>query len=193
MKKTTTDLGNYLDNVKHIISCDLYELRLAQGSTYYYADTDKDVIYNGHIYLHNALLVSRQKTEISGEITVDTMTIDIHAGKEDNLDGKPFLQAVHAGILDKAVMRISRCFFRENAILGVLDLFTGNVEIKEAGGMRLQLTLKAKTQGLSQEFPIRKYYPQGSYTTNADGVIYSKETDAASLIAPFVPRKEVLI
>ena len=74
------------------------------------------------------------------------------------------------------------------------SLFGGTAEVKSAGGIKLQLSVKAKTQGLNMQFPIRKYYPQGTYSANDKSqVISSKDTDDTCLIAPFVPRKEVLI
>ena len=47
MKSVSATLSNYLNNTKNITSCDLYELQLANGNTYYYCDTDIDVTYNG--------------------------------------------------------------------------------------------------------------------------------------------------
>ena len=42
-------------------------------------------------------------------------------------------------------------------------------------------------------FPIRKYYPQGMYTVDDSGKVISSANDATALIAPFIPRKEVLM
>lgn len=193
MKSVQSSLETYLNTAKNITSCDLFEIRLQNGNSYLYADTDMDISYNGKVYIHDGPIVKRKQTETSGKVTVDNMTVDIQTDRDDKIETKPFLQAAHDGTLDKAKLYLRRCFFRDQSILGVIDLFSGNVEIKEAGGIRLQLSVKAETQGLSMEFPVRKYYPQGSYTTGADGIIYSKETDAATLIAPFVPLREVLI
>lgn len=41
------------------------------------------------------------------------------------------------------------------------------MEVKSAGGIKIQLTVKARTQGLNMDFPIRKFYAQGTYTTNS--------------------------
>lgn len=44
------------------------------------------------------------------------------------------------------------------------------------------------------QFPLRKYYPQGTYTLNSDSNIISSQTsEETCLIAPFVPQKEVLL
>ena len=43
------------------------------------------------------------------------------------------------------------------------------------------------------KFPIRKYYPQKAYSTSGEGVIGSTDIDNASVVAPYVPLKEILI
>ena len=182
MKTVTQELATHLNTEKNFTSCDLYELVLANGNAYYYADTDCDVTWDGRTYQHNALLLKRQQIKLQSQVTVDS-----------------FMAAAHGGVLDGARLYLKRCFFRTDADLpsataiGVVSLFGGGVEIKSSGGIKLELTVKAKTQGLSQEFPRRKYYPQGAYTTTGGRVISTGTTDNTCLIAPFVPRKEVLM
>jgi hypothetical protein len=193
MKTVTSKLESYLNTKKHFVSCDLYELQLANGNTYYYADCDQDIVFGGNTYLHNALLIKRQQTKINDRVVVDTMTITISANSRDLINGKPILLAAHDGLLDRARLFLRRCFFEGGTVLDAVELFGGIAEVKKCGGIGLELTVKAKTQGLAQEFPLRRYYPQGTYSTT-DGVITSDdETNDYVLIAPFVPLKEVLI
>ena len=126
-------------------------------------------------------------------MVVDTLSVTVTAGKNDLIQSVPVLKAAHDGILDRSYLRLKRAYFRNNSIVGVIDLFGGNVEIKNGGGLQLQLTVKAKTQGLNMGFPIRKYYPQGMYTVDDSGKVISSSNDATALIAPFIPRKEVLM
>lgn len=194
MKTVAKDLETYLNTAKNMTSCDLYELTLFNGPTYYYADTDMDIPYDGHVYKHNALLIKRDQIKLNSSVVVDTMTITINADTKDLIGSVPVLQAAHDGILDRAKLQLRRCFFRDKTIVGCISLFGGTAEVKSAGGIKLQLSVKAKTQGLNMQFPIRKYYPQGTYSANDKSqVISSKNTDDTCLIAPFVPRKEVLI
>lgn len=194
MKTVTKDLETYLNTAKNMTSCDLYELRLFNGNTYYYADTDMDIVYDGHVYQHNALLVKRNQIKLNSSVVVDTMIVTIYANTKDMIAGKTILQAAHDGTMDRANLQLRRCFFRGQTIVGCISLFGGTAEVKSAGGIGLQLTVKAKTQGLNMSFPIRKYYPQGTYSTDdTSQVISSKETDSTCVIAPFVPRKEALI
>ena len=194
MKTVTKDLETYLNTAKNMTFCDLYELRLFNGNTYYYADTDMDIVYDGHVYQHNALLIKRNQIKLNSNVVVDTMTVTIYANTKDTIEGKTILQAAHDGTMDRANLQLRRCFFRGQTIVGCISLFGGTAEVKSAGGIGLQLTVKTKTQGLNMNFPIRKYYPQGTYSTDdTSQVISSKETDSTCVIAPFVPRKEALI
>ena len=197
MKDVSTALEAHLHRVREIQSCDLYELALPGGGRYYYADTDIDMEADGHIYRcprsHGAPILKRTQTKINGEVTVDTLTVTVYADKKDRLGNIPFLKACHDGILDRSTLKLSRCFFRETNIIGIVPLFAGRVEVKSAGGIVIRLEVKAKTQGLNMEFPIRRYYPQGAFSRDAQNVISSTDQDKISLVAPYIPRKEVLI
>lgn len=202
MKTVSNELATHLNTEKNFVSCDLFELVLANGNTYRYANTDCDIIWDGKTYLHDALLIKRQQIKLQSQVTVDTLSVSIFTDKDhaaDMIDSTPVMAAAHSGVLDGAKMYLKRCFFRTGnglpaaTAIGVVSLFGGDVEIKNSGGIKLDLTIKAKTQGLSQEFPRRKYYPQGSYTTTSGKVISTGTTNDTCLIAPFVPRKEVLL
>ncbi len=194
MKNVEQTLGQYLSKVKNIISCDLYRLVLANGAEYRYADFDVDVFYNGKTYLHNALLLERRYTAVDNELSVDTLSVTAWADNRDNLEGLSFFKALHNGKLDRSKLYLSRAFFgKDKSIIGVIDLFGGGVEIKKVGGLKAEFTVKASTQSLHLEFPIRKYYPQGTYTVEGDTIISSVETDKTTLVAPFIPLKEVLL
>ena len=203
MKTVSDALSNHLNTEKNFTSCDLFELELANGNTYYYANTDCDITYNNHVYQHDALLIRRQQIRLQGQVTVDTLNVTIYTDGEhaaDMIDSQPVMAAAHSGVLDGAKLRLMRAFFQQGSglpsvsVIGVISLFGGDVEVKSSGGIKLELTVKAKTQGLSQEFPRRKYYPQGAYSVAQNGKITaSTDTTDTTLIAPFVPRREVLL
>lgn len=193
MKTVSNALANYLNNTRNFQSCDLYELQLANGNKYYFNNTDIDVVFDGKTYLHNVLLLKRQKTKINERVVVDSMTITINANASTLLEGKPIFLAAHDGALDMAKLYLRRCFFKDGVVVDVINLFGGNVEVKKCGGIKLEIVVKAKTQGLAQEFPIRKYYPQGTYSTVGNSVSANTGDDASCLITPFVPQKEALL
>lgn len=202
MKTVSNALAIHLNTEKNFTSCDLFELELANGNIYRYADTDCDVTWDGDVYSHNALLIKRNQIKLQNQVAVDTLTVTIYTDREhsaDMIESTPVLAAAHSGVLDGAKLYLKRAFFRHDTdlptatVIGAVSLFGGDVEIKSSGGIKLELTVKAKTQGLSQEFPRRKYYPQGSYTTTEGTVTSTGTTNDTCLIAPFVPRKEVLL
>lgn len=194
MKTVTDALAAYLNAKKEMVVCDLYTMTLYDGTAYYYADADHDVTYNGHTYLHNALILKREQTKINNVISVDSMTVSIYATVDDKLGDKPIFLAALDGTLDRATLSLSRAFFDDDGnITGAIDLFSGITEVKSCGGLLMKLTVKSKVQGLSQEFPCRRFYPQGTYSTSGGKVSSSTEEDSASVIAPYVPLKEVLL
>ena len=194
MKSVENALSDYLNTQKEMVSCDLYTLTLFDGAVHYYTDADYDIAYDGHTYLHDAFRIKREQTKINNVISVDSMTISIYATLEDKLGDKPIFLAAHDGAFDRATLALSRCFFDlEGNITGVIGLFSGITEVKSCGGLTMKLTVKSKVQGMSQEFPRRRFYPQGTYATSGGKVSSSTEEDSASVIAPFVPLKEVLL
>lgn len=194
MKSVENTLSDYLNTQKEMVSCDLYTLTLFDGATHYYTNADRDIVYDRHTYLHDAFRIKREQTKINNVISVDSMTVSIYATLEDKLGDKPIFLAAHDGAFDRATLALSRCFFDlEGNITGVIGLFSGITEIKSCGGLTMKLTVKSKVQGMSQEFPRRRFYPQGTYATSGGKVSSSTEEDSASVIAPFVPLKEVLL
>ena len=203
MKEVSADLATHLNTEKTFLSCDLFELVLANGNTYRYTDApDCDVVLDNLIYRHDSLMIRRQQISIQSKVTVDSLEVVIYTDGEhaaDKIESMPVMRVAHSGVLDGARMSLKRAFFRKTgdlpaaSVIGTIGLFSGDVEIKSSGGIRLELTVKSKTQGLNMEFPIRKYYPQGAYTTTSGRIVSNGQTDDMCLIAPFVPRKEVLL
>lgn len=194
MKEVTTALADYLNTKKEMQACDLYVLSLLSGDTFYYTDADHNVDYDGHTYQHDVLLLKREQTKINNTISVDSMTVSIYATVDDKLGDTPIFLAAHDGLLDRGILSLLRCFFDdEGNIMGVIGLFSGTTEVKSCGGLQMKLTVKSKVQGLSQEFPRRRFYPQGTFATSGGTVSASSTEDSGTVIAPFVPLKEVLL
>lgn len=166
MKSVSSELNTYLNTEKSIQSCDLYELLLPSGVNYYFADRDTNVDYMGHSYKAvSAPIVSRTQIKTSGDVSVDKLTVTIYASKEDTIMGVPVLQIGHNGGFDGAVLHLRRAFFNTTgAVLGHVDLFSGECNLKQGGGLQVQLEVKSEVQKLNTEWPMRKYYPQCPYT-----------------------------
>lgn len=194
MKEVTKSLETYLSTERNMMSCDLYRLVLLNGTEYLYADTDKDVVYNGKMYSHGSLIMTRKQIEQTSEVSVDSLTVAVYTDADDLVSSRPFIKSAHDGVLDRARLYLTRAFFnRDGVIIGTINLFGGNVEVKKAGGIHVELEVKSDTQGLNMDFPIRKYYPRGQYVVSNDTIISSTDTDKTTLVAPFIPLKEVLL
>lgn len=194
MKNTTNEVLEYLSTSKNLLVCDIYTLTLKNGNVYRFADFDTDVDYGGFTYSHTLMgLPKRQQIKLQSQVTVDSMTVEIYNGADDLIENMQLNKAAHDGILDRAMLSLSRCYFNNQTVLGAVQLFSGMVEIKQCGGLSLQITAKAKTQGLNMEFPLRRYYPQGVYINDNNTVRSSSDNTETCMITPFIPLREVLM
>ena len=194
MKNVTNALIAYLNTQKNITCCDIYSLKLQNGNVYRFAAFDRDVEYGGYTYSHTLMgLPKRKQIKLKSDVTVDSMTVEIYNSKEDMVESVQLNKAAHDGLLDRAVLSMARCYFSNKTVLDAVRLFSGVVEVKQCGGLSIQITAKAKTQGLNMEFPVRKYYPQGVYTQVGDTVTSSTNDTETCLITPYVPLREVLL
>lgn len=170
MKEVNEVLRNHLNNDKYFMSCDLYELRLRSGVTYYWADSDADVSYNGQIYKSDGPIIVRDKIATNSTVSVDKMTISISTNEQDKIGGVPIMAVAHNGGFDGAQMTLKRAFFDDNyTIIDAVGLFTGLCEVSQGGGLTLKLNVKSIVQKLNIEYPNRRYYPQCPFS------VYSKE------------------
>lgn len=170
MKEVNEVLRQHLNNDKYFMSCDLYELRLRSGVTYYWADSDADVSYNGQIYKSDGPIIVRDKIATNSTVSVDKMTVSISTNEQDKIGGVPIMAVAHNGGFDGAQMTLKRAFFDDNyTIIGAVGLFTGLCEVTQGGGLTLKLNVKSIVQKLNIEYPNRRYYPQCPFS------VYSKE------------------
>lgn len=170
MKIISEKLEQYLHSRNNYISCDLYEFRLSNGDILRFADFDTDVTVNHHTYKSNGPIFRRNQIKLSSKVSVDKLDITLSVDTTDKLHTVPLMVLAHNGGLDDAEMSLKRAFFDDGAeIVGYVDLFTGYVEIKQGGGLDLQLWVKSEVQRLNIGYPNRKYYPNCPYS------VFSKE------------------
>lgn len=170
MKEVGQILSNHLSTSQSFLSCDLYELRLKSGISYYWADTDADVNYGGHTYKGDGPIITREKISTNSTVSVDKLSVTITANQNDMIGGVPVLEVAHNGGLDDATLDLRRAFFDENGkVIDCIDLFHGICEVTQGGGFILKISSKSVVQKLNIEYPNRRYYPQCPYS------IYSKE------------------
>lgn len=170
MKEAGQILSNHLSTSQSFLSCDLYELKLKSGISYYWADTDADVNYGGHTYKGDGPIITREKISTNSTVSVDKLSVTITANQNDMIGGVPVLEVAHNGGLDDATLDLRRAFFDENCkVIDCIDLFHGICEVTQGGGFLLKISSKSVVQKLNIEYPNRRYYPQCPYS------IYSKE------------------
>lgn len=187
MKLVSEKLNAHLNMAKHFKSADLYHIATRDGQGYYFTNASNSLSYNGRLYRADFVIIERTKIQTHGKVEVDTLNVKISANAADKMGGKPLHQFAHDGGLDRGRLALSRVFFDDDFNpIGHIALFNGVMEVKAGGGLTLELTVKADTQGLAAPFPKRRYYPQAPY-----GAIAGKDSGTA-LIAPFVPTTEAL-
>lgn len=170
MKEVGQILSNHLSTSQSFLSCDLYELKLKSGISYYWADTDADVNYGGHTYKGDGPIITREKIATNSTVSVDKLNVTITASQNDQIGGVPVLEVAHNGGLDGATLDLRRAFFDDaGKVIECIDLFHGICEVTQGGGFILKISAKSVVQKLNIEYPNRRYYPQCPYS------IYSKE------------------
>lgn len=170
MKEVGQILSNHLSTSQSFLSCDLYELKLKSGISYYWADTDADVNYGGHTYKGDGPIITREKIATNSTVSVDKLSVAITASQNDQIGGVPVLEVAHNGGLDGATLDLRRAFFDDaGKVIECIDLFHGICEVTQGGGFILKISAKSVVQKLNIEYPNRRYYPQCPYS------IYSKE------------------
>ena len=168
MKAAGEKLTAYLNTTKYMQSCDLYEFVLKTGVSYYYADTDTNVVYGGHTYVADGPVITRTQIKLTSEVSVDKLTVTINATEKDTIGGVQIIAVAHNGGFEGARVRLRRAFFENNVIVDVVDLFNGYAEVKQGGGMTLQLEVKSVVQKLNAEWPQNRYYPLCPYSVYSE-------------------------
>lgn len=192
MKQVSTDLSQYMNTEKHFEICDLYRIVLTDGTTYYIANYDTDVNYNGHIWEHSKGLFTRDQLKLTGEPTVDSLTVTIACDRRDIVSGVPMLKAAHDGIFSGCELTLYKLYFNDGLPIGSVQLFDGFCEVSEAGGLKIKLNCKSYVQGLSQNIPLRIFAPQTAYA-NTNGTVTTSSTDTTTMLVPLKPSQRVLV
>lgn len=192
MKAVSQAIAEYLNTHNNFHCCDLYQIVLSNGSTYYIADYDEDVTTGGRTWQHK-MIVQRGQVKTIGEPNVDSMQVTISCDRNDVFGNVPFLQACHNGMLSGGILTLYRAFFSEGQCIGHYAVFSGKTEVTGAGGLKAQLNVKAETQGLSQQVPLRIFAPQNAYVKNASGNIVVNENDTITMLVPLKPSNNVLV
>lgn len=165
MKQVSTELLNYLHSKKEFFMCDLYEITLKSGLVFRYASYDRDIVVSGVTYSHKGPHFKRSRIKLSSGISVDKLTVTVYADQSDKISNTPVMQIAHNGGFDEATLSLYRCFMSvPGAVIGVVEMFTGYVDVENGGGLEMKWAIKSGVQKLNVEYPLRKYYPACQYS-----------------------------
>lgn len=102
-----------------------------------YADYDVDITA-GKNYLAKGPIFKRDRVALKLGVQVDSMNVTVTSDENDTVGTKTFMQAAHLGAFDDGTMSLYRCFMSEpSVIVDILEMFTGEIEVKNAGGLNL--------------------------------------------------------
>jgi uncharacterized phage protein (TIGR02218 family) len=171
MKQVPIELLNYLHSRKQIFMCDLYELELASGLVFRYANYGMDItLPDGSFYTSKGPSFTRDKIGLSSKIKVDEMNVTITVDSTDKIGGVPMMHVANNGGFDCAKLTLSFCFMDSpGVVVGAVEMFGGDISINNGGGLDLSLKVKSSAQRLDVEYPPRRYYPTCPYTLYSAG------------------------
>lgn len=141
--------------------CDLYEIMLFDGAVFRYADYDRDIyLSDGRLFSCNGPGFSRDKISLTADEVIDSLNIELTVDETDKMNDVNIIRIARNGGFDDARLSLYRCFLDEmgNALY-VLELFTGEIETPEGGGLKLALDVNSFANKLNNNFPTRCYYP----------------------------------
>lgn len=171
MKQVTPELRTYLHSRTEFYKCDLYELTLQSGLVFRYANYDMAIsLPDGRTFTHKGPQFKRDRTKLSSEITVDKMNVTVYVEQTDKIGGAPIMHVAHNGGFDEATLAIYKCFMdTPGVVVGTVHMFSGDIDVKDGGGLEMNWEVKSKVQKLNVEYPTRKYYSTCPYSLYDDG------------------------
>lgn len=207
MKKVNDTLANYLKTENEFLTFDLfrYKVFLESGSEYtiYLTDAPVDIEIDNILYKSNKAILERDSTMLQDTLSVDELSFILHIDKLDSFNiGKetPIMQLAQEGKLDHSTLLLSRAYFVAkpdnfggHEYLGKIDLFTGECSVESAETLTLNMVAKSKATGLALPYPVRRFFPAGSYTTDASGIITRSNDDNRSCLVPLKPSQTCLM
>lgn len=159
MKKCTEELKEFLHTAKEFYMCDLYEFTLTNGMVLRYADYDLNINFENKTYLSNGPIFERDKISVKLGADVDSMNIDMSVDSNDSIGTRTFIQAAHIGAFDDGNLKLTQCYMSSpGVVVGILDIFEGEIEVKDGGGLSLSIEAKSSVQRLNVDYPLRNYY-----------------------------------
>ena len=176
MKQVTPELMEYLRTRKEFYMCELFEIELVSGLIFRYANYDMPItLPDGRYFTHKGPGFKRTRTKLTSKITVDKMNITMYVDGDDKIAGVTTMQVAHNGGLDEATLTLYKCFMdKPGIVVGTVEWFGGDVNVKDGGGLEINIEVKSAVQRLDVEWPLRKYYPGCPYKLYQPGCFVNR-------------------
>lgn len=178
MKAASPQLIALLD-LNQFVMADLYTITLLDGSAYYYADYDFDLVFSGHVFKSDTFIFGRGKISLAVGTQVDSLDIDINAISGALIAGVTLPQMTHNGGLDGARVKVERVFMPASSPLdtsaGSVFLFEGR--LSEVDSSRYEVTGKVNSdmELLNIQMPRNLYQPSCMHSLYDSGCTIDRE------------------
>jgi uncharacterized phage protein (TIGR02218 family) len=164
----TIDAGlkNFLVSGQPYFKAGLYTIALANGTTYYWNDSDTDIVSSGITYSSTGPALNRSSWEVKNTVDIPEMTLDLFTSGSDMPDGSNILNSIHNGLFAGGYISYS-IFYRSlsGTAYPPLSIFNGNVA-KITIGNTVSITVK----GLDHQFA--QYIPKNIYSNRCLWSLY---------------------
>jgi len=171
MKEASGRLKRLLIESQTFYITDLYKITLTDGTVLRYTSADIALTVGDAHY--TPLVIERDGTTQTNDISVDEMHLTIIVDKEQRLDSETtIMQAIVAGRFADAEVELHRLFSPQpfTMFTGRIDpdyallWWLGRLNIERAGGITIEATVASMTELLNVKFPTHLYYPPCIYT-----------------------------
>lgn len=152
-----------------VFLADLFTITTTGGQVYRFTSAAQNLHWSGETFEGFDLIISRSEVKRAIGITVDSLEVSIFATENEKLNGVPFIQALHQGLLDGAELKLQRAFLNSYyaPIVGVIDLFTGNISESNYSRFEANLSVKSELERLNIKMP-RNLWQAGCMNTLFD-------------------------
>jgi uncharacterized phage protein (TIGR02218 family) len=121
MKNITTALQALL-NAGTFQMADLFSIRLIDNTSLNFTNFDIPILYGGNAYLCGGANIERSKLSFKNDLSVNSLDITIKRQASGFIEGVPILQAIKNGVLDGAILTLSRAFFNTAANMPIMNI-----------------------------------------------------------------------
>lgn len=180
MKSHTTEFAEFLASNNKFVVCDLYTFELqipywdgingVQFDPFFarYTSFDQDVWHEGELYSATSALIERTSVRANVGVEVDKLNLRIYANDDMYLRGQPFMQAITAGELDSATLKLDRLYMDVDLVpQGTVNMFSGRVATVRTGRSVAEIEVNSDLELLNINMP-RKLYQAGCQNTLYD-------------------------